>query len=92
MPILFTPCPAEETAGIMLRRKSFFGHMKDEIRDKIKMLSSFDAVKAKVDDWIDYYNKDRYQWNLIKLYPQECYQYLQTGVYPLPVYDSEKRK
>ena len=73
-------------------QESFFGHMKDEIRDEIKALSSFDSVKAKVDDWIDYYNKDRYQWDLLKLSPQEYYQYLQTGVYPLPVYDPEKRK
>ena len=73
-------------------QESFFGHMKDEIRDEIKAFTSFEAVKAKVDDWIDYYNNDRYQWELLKLSPHEYYQYLQTGVYPLPVYDSEKRK
>lgn len=66
--------------------------MKDDIRDEIKVLSSFDAVKAKVDNWIDYNNKDRYQWDLLKISPLEYYQYLQTGVYPLPVYDPEKRK
>ena len=73
-------------------QESFFGHMKDEIRDEIKAFASFEAVKAKVDDWIDYYNNDRYQWDLLKLSPREYYQYLQTGVYPLPVYDPEKRK
>ena len=73
-------------------QESFFGHMKDEIRDEIKAFASFEAVKAKVDDWIDYYNTDRYQWDLLKLSPQEYYQYLQTGIYPLPVYDPEKRK
>lgn len=73
-------------------QESFFGHMKDEIRDEIKALSSFDGVKAKVDDWIDYYNEDRYQWDLLKLSPREYYQYLQTGVYPLPIYDPEKRR
>ena len=66
--------------------------MKDEIRDEIKALSSFDGVKVKVDDWIDYYNEDRYQWDLLKLSPREYYQYLQTGVYPLPIYDPEKRR
>ena len=32
---------------------------------------------------MDYYNKDRYQWDLEKLSPQEYYCYRQTGVYPL---------
>ena len=73
-------------------QESFFGHMKDEIRDEIKAFASFEAVKAKVDDWIDYYNNDRYQWDLLKLSPREYYQYLQTGVYPLPIYDPAKRK
>ncbi len=73
-------------------QESFFGHMKDEIRDEIKALSSFDGVKAKVDDWIDYYNEDRYKWDLLKLSSREYYQYLQTGVYPLPIYDPEKRR
>ena len=45
--------------SVHVSQESFFGHMKDEIRDKIKMLSSFDDVKEKVDGWIDYYNKDR---------------------------------
>ena len=73
-------------------QESFFGHMKDEIRDEIKAFASFEAVKAKVDDWIDYYNNDRYQWDLLKLSPREYYQYLQTGVYPLPIYDPARRK
>ena len=40
-------------------------------------------VKAVIDDWMDYYNKDRYQWDLEKLSPQEYYRYRQSGVYPL---------
>lgn len=68
-------------------QESFFGHMKDELRDEISQCSTFDAVLAKVDDWMDYYNTDRYQWDLLKLSPREYYRYLQTGVYPLPRYD-----
>jgi len=67
-------------------QESFFGHMKDEIRGEIAACKTFDEVQARVDDWMDYYNKDRYQWDLLKLSPQEYYQYLQTGIYPLPVY------
>ncbi len=73
-------------------QESFFGHMKDEILDEIGSLSTYEAVHAKVDDWIDYYNNDRYQWKLLKLSPKEYYQYLQTGVYPLPVYESKKKQ
>lgn len=67
-------------------QESFFGHMKDDIRDEIAALMSFEEVKLKVDDWIDYYNNDRYQWDLLKLSPKEYYRYLQTGVYSLPKY------
>ena len=45
-----------------------------------------DEVDALIDDWMDYYNTDRGQWDLRKLTPKEYFEYLQTGVYPLPVY------
>ena len=66
-------------------QESFFGHMKDEIQYEIKKIKCFDDVKAKIDDWVDYYNIDRYQWNLAKLSPSEFYQYAVTGIYPLSV-------
>ena len=64
-------------------QESFFGHMKDEIKYEIAVMKTFDEVKAKIDDWIDYYNNDRYQWELTKLSPREFYQYSTTGVYPI---------
>ena len=72
-------------------QESFFGHMKDEIREEVAGYIAFEDVVAKVDDWIDYYNNDRYQWDLLKLSPKEYYQYLQTGTYPLPVYDPKNK-
>ena len=42
-----------------------------------------------VEDWLDYYNKDRYQWDLLKLSPKEYYEYLVTGIYPLPTYSKD---
>lgn len=39
-------------------QESFFGHMKDEI--DITECSSFDEVREIIDDWIDYYNNERY--------------------------------
>ena len=65
---------------------SIFGHMKDEIKEIILSCKSFKEVQARIDDWIDYYNNDRGQWDLLKLAPSEYYEYLKTGKYPLPVY------
>lgn len=64
-------------------QESFFGHMKDEIAAEISEYESFKDVKEVVDDWMDYYNNDRYQWDLLKLSPKEYYTYTQTGIYPL---------
>lgn len=63
-------------------QESFFGHMKDEIKYDISLLKSFDEVKSVVDEWMYYYNNDRYQWDLAKLSPREYYEYVTTGVYP----------
>ena len=64
-------------------QESFFGHMKDELANESKQWTSFEDVKHSIDDWIDYYNNDRYQWDLAKLSPNEYYDYLVTGVYPI---------
>lgn len=67
-------------------QESFYGHMKDHIKELIAGLDTFRAVKAQVDDYIDYYNNDCGQWDLKKLTPREYYQYCLTGIYPLPVF------
>jgi len=64
-------------------KESFFGHMKDEI--DISECSTFEEIKAVISDWTDYYNNERYQWDLAKLAPTEYYEYLTTGVYPLTI-------
>ena len=66
-------------------QESFFGHMKDVIKKKLKQCLSFNEVKAVVDDYMDYYNNRRYQWELAKLSPCEFYRFCTTGVYPLDV-------
>ncbi len=62
-------------------QESFFGHMKDEIN--LNGCETFEQVKAVIDDWIDYYNRERYVWDLAYLSPDEFYQFCLTGVYPL---------
>lgn len=65
-------------------QESFFGHMKDEINAEVAKCRSFSEVRELLKDWMDYYNNDRYQWDLLKLSPAEYYEYLKTGIYPLP--------
>ena len=36
-------------------QESFFGHMKDELASEIPGWTSFEAVKASIDRWMDYY-------------------------------------
>ena len=64
-------------------QESFFGRMKDHIEHRLKDCTEFLAVKAVIDDWMDYYNNERYQWELAKLSPNEYYDYVTTGIYPL---------
>ena len=69
-------------------QESFFGHMKDEI--DVSECKTFEEVKKIIDDWIDYYNNDRYQWNLAKLSPTEFYKYITTGEYPIKIGKGKK--
>ena len=64
-------------------QESFFGHMKDDLNDRLVRCRSFYQVKDEIDQWITYYNKERYQWRLAKLAPAEYYSFLTTGQYPL---------
>ena len=36
-----------------------------------------------IDDWMDYYNNDRYQMGLQKMSPNEFYTYISEGIYPV---------
>ena len=52
----------------------FFGHLKDEV--DIKHCNTFDELHTLISDYIDYYNNDRYQWNLNKMTPIQYRNYL----------------
>nr|WP_246594510.1 IS3 family transposase [Evansella tamaricis] len=64
-------------------QESFFGHMKDEIN--LKDCSCFEELCQEVDNYMDYYNNDRYQWKLAKLSPNQYAKYLKTSEYPLKI-------
>ena len=57
--------------------------MKDEI--DLSAARSFDDVQKIIDDYMDYYNNERYQWDLSRLSPNEYYDFVITGVYPLDI-------
>jgi putative transposase len=62
-------------------QESFFGHMKDEIH--LGRCSTFSDLQQVIDDYMDYYNNDRYQWGLAKLSPNRYASYLHNGEYPI---------
>ena len=64
--------------------------MKDEIN--LSNCKTFEDVKVIIDNWIDYYNNERYQWDLAKLSPTEYYKYIITGEYPIKIGNSKNDK
>jgi len=71
-------------------QESFYGHMKDDI--DISWCITFEEIHQVISDWVDYYNNERYQWDLARLAPKEYYQYLLTGEYPLKIPKSKSGK
>lgn len=63
-------------------QESFFGHMKDELAPYIPSWKTLEDVKARIDDWMDYYNNDRYQTLLHGMSPNEYYKYIKTNELP----------
>jgi putative transposase len=49
--------------------ESFFGHFKDEV--DFKDCKTFDELRSKIAEYIQYYNNERQQWNLKKMTPVE---------------------
>lgn len=66
-------------------QESFFGHMKDHLMERIEKATKFHQVKEAVDDYMDYYNNERYVWDLAYLSPNEYYRFCITGKYPLAI-------
>ena len=50
-------------------QESFFGHFKDEVN--FKVYNCLDEVKRAVNEYMEYYNNYRYQWNLNKMTPTQ---------------------
>ena len=63
-------------------QESFFGHMKDELEPYIKKWQNIDDISERIDDYMDYYNTERYQSDLSWMSPNEYYQYVTSGEKP----------
>ena len=48
-------------------QESFFEHLKYEV--DIKVCKTFEELVKEIDDYIDYHNNFRRQWNLKKMTP-----------------------
>ena len=62
-------------------QESFFGHMKDELH--INECLDYEELQFEINDYMDYYNNYRYQWDLGKRSPVEYRIYLLEGGNPL---------
>lgn len=49
--------------------ESFFGHMKDEL--EYEDCASLKELRQRVNEYVTYYNSERYQWTLKKMTPDE---------------------
>ena len=66
-------------------QESFFGHMKDHLLPRIEGATRYSQIEAAVDDYRDYYNNEYYLWDLAYLSPNEYYEFVTTGFYPLDI-------
>lgn len=58
-------------------QESFFGHLKDEV--DYESCQSLEELKAKIQQYMVYYNYYRYQWNLKKMTPIQYRNHLLTA-------------
>ena len=64
--------------------------MKDHLMERISKATKFEQVQVAVDDYMDYYNNERYVWDLAYLSPNEYYDFVMTGIYPLYIPNKPK--
>ena len=58
--------------------ESFFGHLKDEVN--YRQAKTYDELNGMIDEYMDYYNNHRYQWEIKKMTPVQYRNHLMTQV------------
>lgn len=66
--------------------ESFFGLLKSNLLDKLKLCRTAKDVSNIVDGYISQYNHERFQYDLAGLTPHEFYLFKVTGIYPCDNY------
>jgi putative transposase len=56
--------------------ESFFGHFKDDV--DYKECRTYEELELLVEEYIEYYNNERYQWDLKKMTPVQYRNHLLT--------------
>jgi len=54
--------------------ESFFGHLKDDVDHQ--KAQTFNELSSMIDEYMDYYNNHRYQWEIKKMTPAQYRNYL----------------
>jgi transposase InsO family protein len=62
--------------------EKFWSTMKEEIGHHFKYIRVYDKFVKLIDNYMNYYNNDRYQEVLGGLTPAEFYKYKMSGIYP----------
>jgi putative transposase len=57
--------------------ETFFGHMKDEL--EYRDCTTIEELRTRIDEYIQYYNSERYQWTLKKMTSDEFRSHLLTA-------------
>ena len=66
--------------------ESFFSRMKTEVIDIIALCPDFETASKLVNGYIKSHNSERYRYELAGLTPDEYYEYMISGIYPLDSY------
>lgn len=64
--------------------------MKDHLMERIEGAKKFQQIQVAVDDYMDYYNNERYVGDLAYLSLNEYYKFVTTGKYPLDISNPPK--
>jgi putative transposase len=57
----------------------FWEYMKDKLN--LNQCETFEQLKPEIDKYIECYNNEGYQWDIMKMVPNKYYVYLTTSIF-----------
>jgi len=70
--------------------ESFFSRLKTALLDILVLCKDSDQAYGMIENYLNSYNTERYQYDLAGLTPHEFYLYCMTGIYPCDSYFGQK--